>query len=133
MLCLAYLLNAYDLFRDQLVAAGSQPVPIDTECFFHPGRSRSEPASPDRHITAIGKASVIETGLLPFWQLSASHLPADHSGLGTGVVELPELKVTEWENLNSSDIRPVTKPAPAKPSGNTVRWNGEVEYVRAYR
>jgi len=131
LLCLSYLLNAYDLFRDNLVAAGSQPVPIDTECFFHPGRS--EPSSPDRHVTAGGKASVIETGLLPFWQLSASHLPADHSGLGTGVVELPELKVTEWENLNSSDIRPITKPAPAKPSGNTVRWNGEVQDVRAYR
>jgi len=132
LLCLAYLLNAYDLWRDNLVAAGSNPVPIDTECFFHPGRGRSEPASQDRHVTTIGKASVIETGLLPFWQLSASHLPADHSGLGTGIVELPELKITEWENVNSSDITPVTKPAPGKPSSNTVRYGDRVQEVQRY-
>jgi|GEM_PF-6987153 len=132
LLCLAYLLNAYDLWRDNLVAAGSRPVPIDTECFFHPGRGRTELSSQDRHITAIGKASVIETGLLPFWQLSASHLPADHSGLGTGIVELPELKTIEWENVNSSDIRPLTQPAPSKPSANTVRWRNQVQDVRAY-
>jgi type 2 lantibiotic biosynthesis protein LanM len=133
LLGLAYLLNAYDLWRDNLIAAGSSPVLIDTECFFHPGRGRSEPASQDRHITSIGKASVIETGLLPFWQLSASHLPADHSGLGTGVIELPALKVTEWENVKSNDIRPVTKPAPGKPSPNTVRWQGQVQDVRHYQ
>jgi len=134
LLCLAYLLNAYDLWRDNLIAAGSRPVPIDTECFFHPGRGgTNDTGAPDRHAGTVGKASVIETGLLPLWQLSASHLPADFSGLGTGIVDLSALKVTEWENVNSNDIRPVTKPMPAKPPSNTVRWQGQAQEVRTYR
>ena len=134
LLCLAYLLNAYDLWRDNLIAAGSRPVPIDTECFFHPGRGgNNDTGTPDRHAGTVGKPSVIETGLLPLWQLSASHLPADFSGLGTGIVDLSELKVTEWENVRSSDIRPVTKPMAAKPPSNTVLWQGEAQEVRTYR
>jgi type 2 lantibiotic biosynthesis protein LanM len=131
LLCLAYLLNAYDLWRDNLIAAGDRPVPIDTECFFHPGRG-TEASSADRH-SGTGKASVIETGLLPLWQLSASHLPADFSGLGTGIVDLPELKVTVWEDVRSNDIRPITKPSPAKPATNTVRWQDKAQDVREYR
>ena len=132
LLCLAYLLNAFDLWRDNLIAAGDRPVPIDTECFFHPGRG-TEASSPAQHSGAIGKASVIETGLLPLWQLSASHLPADFSGLGTGMVDLPELKITKWEDVHSNNIRPVTKPMPAKPATNTVRWQDQAQDVREYR
>jgi type 2 lantibiotic biosynthesis protein LanM len=132
LLCLAYLLNAFDLWRDNLIAAGNQPVPIDTECFFHPGRGGAETPGQDRHTSAAGKASVLETGLLPLWQLSASHLPADFSGLGTGIVDLSELTVTEWENVNSDDIRPVTKPKVIHPPTNTVRWRDQAQDLRIY-
>jgi type 2 lantibiotic biosynthesis protein LanM len=133
LLCLAYLLNAFDLWRDNLIAAGNRPVPIDTECFFHPGRGGAEASAQDRHISETSKASVLETGLLPLWQLSASHLPADFSGLGTGMVDLSELKITEWENVNSDDIRPVTKPKIIPPPGNTVRWQGQAQDLRMFR
>jgi len=133
LLCLAYLLNAFDLWRDNLIAAGNRPVPIDTECFFHPGRGGTEASAQDRHTSEASKASVLETGLLPLWQLSASHLPADFSGLGTGIVDLSELKVTEWENVNSEEIRPVTKPKVIPPPTNTVRWQGQAQDLRTFR
>jgi type 2 lantibiotic biosynthesis protein LanM len=133
LLCLAYLLNAFDLWRDNLIAAGNRPVPIDTECFFHPGRGGAEASSQDRHTGEASKASVLETGLLPLWQLSASHLPADFSGLGTGIVDLSELKVTEWENVNSQEIRPVTKPKVIPPPTNTVRWQDQAQDLRTFR
>ena len=133
LLCLAYLLNAFDLWRDNLIAAGNRPVPIDTECFFHPGRGGAEASSQDRHTSEASKASVLETGLLPLCQLSASHLPADFSGLGTGIVDLSELKVTEWENVNSKEIRPVTKPKVIPPPTNTVRWQDQAQDLRTFR
>jgi lantibiotic modifying enzyme len=34
LLCLAYVLNTRDLLVDNLVACGSDPVPIDLEAFF---------------------------------------------------------------------------------------------------
>ncbi|MBV8485563.1 MAG: type 2 lantipeptide synthetase LanM [Verrucomicrobia bacterium] len=133
LLCLAYLLNAFDLWRDNLIAAGNRPVPIDTECFFHPGRGGAEASAQDRHTSEASKASVLETGLLPLWQLSASHLPADFSGLGTGIVDLSELKITEWENVNSDDMRPVTKPKVIPPPSNTVRWQDQAQDLRRFR
>jgi class II lanthipeptide synthase len=133
LLCLAYLLNAFDLWRDNLIAAGNRPVPIDTECFFHPGRGSAEASAQGRHTSEASKASVLETGLLPLWQLSASHLPADFSGLGTGIVDLSALKVTQWENVNSDDIRPVTKPKVIPPPTNTVRWQDQAQDLRIFR
>jgi type 2 lantibiotic biosynthesis protein LanM len=135
LLCLSYLLNAHDLWFENLVAAGNRPVPIDTETFFHPGASdpRSETAADKAHGFFFRRPSVIETGLLPFWQLSASHETADYSGLGGGVFELPGSKITEWEHLNSDQMHPTEKIAPRQPAGNGVYLNGQVQDIRNYR
>ncbi|HEX4201968.1 MAG TPA: type 2 lanthipeptide synthetase LanM, partial [Chthoniobacterales bacterium] len=135
LLCLAYLLNGCDLGFENVIAAGDRPVPIDTESFFHPGRgsAKFDPSPGAAHIFELGSPSVIETGLLPFWQLSASHVPADYCGLGSGFVDLSHTDVTEWENLNSDQMRSITKPRSPRHAGNTVRLGSEVQDVRRYQ
>jgi type 2 lantibiotic biosynthesis protein LanM len=135
LLCLSYLLNAHDLWFENLVAAGNRPVPIDTETFFHPGAGgpRDDSGADQPHGSLFRRPSVIETGLLPFWQLSASHKTADYSGLGGGVYEPPGNKTIEWENLNSDRMRPVEKINPRQPAGNGVYLNDQLQDVREYR
>jgi len=135
LLCLAYLLNGCDLGFENVIAAGDRPVPIDTESFFHPGRGSAKfDSTPGAaHVLELGNPSVIETGLLPFWQLSASHVPADYCGLGSGFVDLTHTNVTDWENLNSDQMRPVTKPRSPRHAGNTVRLGNEIQDVRRYQ
>jgi type 2 lantibiotic biosynthesis protein LanM len=135
LLCLSYLLNAHDLWFENLVAVGDRPVPIDTETFFHPGASAPKDGSgaDQPHSSSFRRPSVIETGLLPFWQLSASHKTADYSGLGGGVHELPGHKTIEWEGLNSDRMRPHEKIVPRPPGGNAVYLNGQLQDVRQYR
>jgi type 2 lantibiotic biosynthesis protein LanM len=135
LLCLSYLLNAHDLWFENVVAAGNRPVPIDTETFFHPGASdpAAESGADKAHGSFFRRPSVIETGLLPFWQLSASHKTADYSGLGSGVSALPGSKITEWENLNSDQMHPLEKIASRQPAGNGVYLNDQIQDVREYR
>jgi type 2 lantibiotic biosynthesis protein LanM len=135
LLCLAYLLNGCDLGFENVIAAGDRPVPIDTESFFHPGRgsAKFDSTPGTAHILELGNPSVIETGLLPFWQLSASHVPADYCGLGSGFVDLSHTNVVEWENLNSDRMHSITKPRSPRQAGNTVRLGSEVQDVRCYQ
>lgn len=135
LLCLSYLLNAHDLWFENVVAAGNRPVPIDTETFFHPGASdpAADSGADKAHGSFFRRPSVIETGLLPFWQLSSSHKTADYSGLGSGVSALPGSKITEWANLNSDQMHPLEKIAPRQPAGNGVYLNDEIQDVRKYR
>jgi type 2 lantibiotic biosynthesis protein LanM len=135
LLCLAYLLNGCDLGFENVMAAGDRPVPIDTESFFHPGRgsAKFDSTPSTAHILELGTPSVIETGLLPFWQLSASHVPADYCGLGSGLVDLSHTNVMEWENLNSNGMHSITKSRSPRQAGNTVRLGSEVQDVRRYQ
>jgi lantibiotic modifying enzyme len=56
LLCVAYLLDAIDCHRDNLIAEGVQPVLIDTETFLHPKAGFSPHEKSD---------SMSRTGLLP--------------------------------------------------------------------
>jgi type 2 lantibiotic biosynthesis protein LanM len=136
LLCLAHLLNAKDLLFENVVAVGPDPVLIDLEAFFQPevrtfdrlGRSlrEEEPAY-------AWRGSVIETGLLPFWKLSASHPPCDLSALGCNSADLPPLKAIEWQDVNRTQMQPVTRPSRPDRSKHEVWLNGQRQKPEWFR
>ena len=136
LVCLAYLLNAHDLLFENLVASGLNPVPIDTETFFHPQPRSAEPPSetkaPETYASEK-RPSVIETGLLPFWQLSSSHPVADFSGLGGVFATAGSTKTTQWQDANTDFMKPVEQRAPGREARNGVYWEDRLQDVRQYR
>src|SRR5262249_14504429 len=92
LLCLAHMLNAKDLLFENIVACGSDPVPIDLETFLQPEARTfdriGQPGETD-HPAYNWKGSVIDIAFLPFWQFSSSHPMCDLSGLGCKNDNLP--------------------------------------------
>jgi type 2 lantibiotic biosynthesis protein LanM len=130
LLCLSHMLNAKDLLFENIVACRSDPVPIDLEAFLQP-----EARTFDRigqhfdadHPAYKWKGCVIDTGLLPFWQVSSSHPMCDLSGLGCKNEDLPPGKVTEWESINTTGMKPVIRSVQPYRTKNEVLYRGSVQ------
>jgi len=130
LLCLAHMLNAKDLLFENIVACGSDPVPIDLETFFQPEArtfDRIGKSFDDDHPAYKWKGSVIDIGLLPFWQFSSSHPMCDLSGLGCKNENLPPGTVVEWEFINTSEMRPVVRSVRPYRAKNEVVYLGKVQ------
>ena len=130
LLCLSHMLNAKDLLFENIVACESDPVPIDLEAFLQP-----EARTFDRigqhfdadHPAYKWKGCVIDVALLPFWQFSSSHPMCDLSGLGCKNEDLPPGKVTEWEFINSTEMKPVVRSVQPYRTKNEVLYRGSVQ------
>jgi len=84
LLCLAHTLNGKDLLLENIVASGCDPVPIDLETFFQPQAQRADRigSPPDRDPPEYQRCgSVLETGMLPYWDIAGLDIPCDLSGL----------------------------------------------------
>jgi type 2 lantibiotic biosynthesis protein LanM len=130
LLCLAHLLNAKDLLFENLVACGSDPVPIDLETFLQPEARTFDRIGlsfdPD-HPAYKWKGSVIDIALLPFWRFSSSHPMCDLSGLGCKNENLPPAKVATWEFVNTTGMKPVQRSVQPYRTKNEVLYRGSVQ------
>ncbi len=130
LLCLSHMLNAKDLLFENIVACGSDPVPIDLETFLQPEARTfdriGQPFNAD-HPAYKWKGSVIDIGLLPFWQFSSSHPMCDLSGLGCKNEGLPPGKVIEWEFSNTTEMKPVVRSVKPYRTKNEVLYCGSVQ------
>jgi type 2 lantibiotic biosynthesis protein LanM len=127
LLCLAYMLNARDLLIDNLVACGADPVPIDLETFFQAemqsapnyGKPPASELPEDRQ-----RSSVMDTGMLPVWQVSGVDTACDLSGL-CGTKELiPGITRLCWQHVNSDEMKPHYEPVTHPASKNLPSYRG---------
>ena len=85
LLCLFYVLEGTDCHYENIIASGEYPVLIDTETLMHHRARAVVPEDENAQTEAFEQIghSVLRTGLLPRWELSADERTAYHvSGLG---------------------------------------------------
>jgi lantibiotic modifying enzyme len=130
LLCLSHLLNAKDLLFENIVACGTDPVPIDLETFLQPEARTfdriGQPLEGD-HPAYKWKGSVIDIALLPFWQFSSSHPMCDLSGLGCKNENLPPCQEIEWLSINSTEMKRATRLVRTYRTRNEVFYLGKVQ------
>jgi type 2 lantibiotic biosynthesis protein LanM len=109
LLCLVYLLNGTDLHYENIIGCGEHPVLIDLETLMHP-RVRefqnSEATTKGAESLANQQLwhSVINTGLLPWWQFGAGSQAYDSSGLGGASLQQKFLSSTIWHDINTDKM-----------------------------
>ncbi|MGF1470870.1 MAG: type 2 lanthipeptide synthetase LanM family protein [Rubrobacteraceae bacterium] len=120
LLCLLYALEVTDCHYENIIASGEYPVLIDTETLMHHRPVVPTPLGGEDARTLANEQlseSVLRTGLLPRWQLSADGASAYQvSGLGQAdEQEVPNLRVPKWTRVNTDRMaleqKPVTLPA----------------------
>lgn len=105
LLAVLHLLGVNDCHRENLIAAGVDPVFVDGETVMHP-----EPAPGDASFEWTRRAaferSVVRTGLLPRWIVDTeSRIVADITALGGGAEGQATLLERGWFGLGGDAIR----------------------------
>jgi len=106
-LAIFHCFAANDMHQENIVAAGSHPVPIDLETILQSSSSEQRPSEPDDAAfdAATEKLanSVMATGLLPAYGRG----PDGKVFAMGGVTADWNTKIRiKWENINSNDMRP---------------------------
>ncbi len=111
LLCLCYVLEVTDCHYENVLATGEFPVLVDAETLMHHRADSEIPADDNARSEAFERLyhSVLRSGLLPRWELSADRRTAYHlSGLGEADDhELPALgPMWVWINTDRMTRRP---------------------------
>jgi type 2 lantibiotic biosynthesis protein LanM len=121
-LALLYALEATDLHRENLIAAGEHPVLVDLEAIFHPRCRVHKEEELDGTIIAH---SVLRVGLLPGFDWSNAEAEAiDLSGLWGAAGQITPFTVQNWEKPGTDEMRLVRKRMPMPGSRNRPSLNG---------
>ena len=104
LVALVHWLQGIDFHRENIVAAGEQPVLIDLETLGHPPRPGSESlASNGGHFPF--EDSLMRIGLLPLRQSRFEEGALyDNSGLGAPVMQNSLVEVLHWKEVNSDQM-----------------------------
>ncbi|MFT3776422.1 MAG: type 2 lanthipeptide synthetase LanM family protein [Minicystis sp.] len=101
LVALTYVVGANDLHYENLLAVGDQPVVIDLETILcHSPIETVYGAATDDLLKTIFFESPIRTGLLPRWQ-TGQGIPVDVSGLGAVTVQLSQVPIAQWKDVNT--------------------------------
>jgi type 2 lantibiotic biosynthesis protein LanM len=118
LLCLFYVLEGTDCHYENIIASGEYPVLIDTETLMHHRAREIVPEDENAQTEAFEQIghSVLRTGLLPRWELSADERTAYHvSGLGEAAEQELAIRAPKWIRVNTDrmavESAPVTLPA----------------------
>ena len=103
---IVYSLNGVDVFFENLVASGPDPVIIDLETMFHTSIESATNPSPVHALQSLLYESVYGIGILPQPGMGASEKEVfDISVLGVKKNAKAPYKVTGIENIGRSDMR----------------------------
>lgn len=105
LLAILYALKANDFHRDNLIAMGEHPVPIDLETLCGPDYGQAQESSYDSHAEFEIVNSVVNTMLLPVFQGGERQRGFDASALGGRGGQLSIQPVGEWENLGTDGLK----------------------------
>ncbi|TDP96494.1 type 2 lanthipeptide synthetase LanM family protein [Labedaea rhizosphaerae] len=119
LLALLHAVRATDVHFENLIAAGDQPVLIDTETLFQPARTGT-----DLDPAAAGLAkSVYSTGMLPM--LAVGDLgAADISGLGAAPDTPAQRTVVDWTMADSGELAITRRPGKFAVAANRPHVDG---------
>lgn len=105
LLAIFYILNANDFHRENLVAAGEFPVPVDLETLCGPDYGQASETTYDSQAEYEFRNSVASIMLLPYVQEGEGRRILDLSGLGGRGGQTSINPIPHWENLGTDQIR----------------------------
>lgn len=126
-LALFYALGSSDFHRENLIADGAYPMPVDLETLFSPEVSQN----PDRRAPGLAARtiaeSVLRVGLLPRRVWGSDHWSGiDLSGLAGDPAQQTPFGVLTWNDPQGEDVlRLVRRPMPLGPAINRPVLQGE--------
>ena len=135
LLCFAHTLNGKDLFLENIVACGCDPVPIDLETFFQPQAQRADRigSPPDRDPPEyLRNSSVLETGMLPYWHIAGLDIPCDLSGLSGSKESLPEIRRPYWDAVNTDEMKRSDRGYKSPAKANRPTYDGAFQHPSNY-
>ena len=104
LVALTHWLQGIDFHRENLVAAGEQPVLIDLETLAHP-LSHEEIAFAQEHGAASLALSPVRSGLLPLWQAPfGKDVFYDNSALGGPISRRALFPTVRWHHVGTDQI-----------------------------
>jgi type 2 lantibiotic biosynthesis protein LanM len=124
-LALLFMLEATDFHFDNLIAAGEQPVLIDTEALFHPRVGGSHADALDELVSRTLNSSVLRVGLLPHRRWSnAESDGVDISGIGAIAGQLTPREISYWDGCGTDEMRLGRKKVVIPEAQNRPSLNG---------
>ena len=133
LLCLLHVLNTTDCHQENLIAHGEYPVVIDLETLAQaevkPFLDAEMAGQTDLLNSQNLQTSVLRTGLLPRWEMTAEGDIYDLSGLG-GVGHQPDpYAIPTWQHINTDQMTLKYQRGEAMPAQiNEVMVDGQVQY-----
>lgn len=124
-LALLYVLNANDFHRENLIAAGEHPIPIDLESLCSPDYGRSDPSTFDSLAQFDLNDSVMRVMLLPFFHENKEGGVVDLSGLGGGEGQTTHDSLV-WLAPGTDEMRLVRQHLPTQAAANRPVFLGKV-------
>lgn len=125
-LALLYVLNANDFHRENLIAAGEHPVPIDLESLCSPDYGRSDPSTFDSLAQFELNDSVMRVMLLPFFHENKEGGVVDLSGLGGGENQAAAHESLVWQAAGTDEMRLVRQRLSTQAAANRPVFLGKV-------
>ena len=123
-LALLHVLEATDFHFENVIAVGESPVLIDLESLFHPqlaGAAGNGQAGPPDNPRAL-----LSVGLLPLPRAMAADVAGlDLSGLGSPAGQVTARAVSQWDGIETDQMRIVRKPLTLNASQNLPSINGQ--------
>lgn len=135
LLTLTYVLGGTDFHLENVIANGEQPVLVDLETLLQPlvrSFDLVHTFSADRVAAEIMHASVLRTGLLPFWRSLNPGKSFDVSAIGAEGVQDTGHPYLAWENINTDGMQLVHRNSAYTPKSNLPRLSGEMISARDY-
>jgi type 2 lantibiotic biosynthesis protein LanM len=103
---IVFSINGVDIFYENLIAAGVNPVIIDLETMFHASLEAKKDKSPAKLIQSLLHESIAGIGILPQPNVGASDSEVfDVSVMGARTDAQAPYKVTGIENFGRADMR----------------------------
>lgn len=122
---LLYALGANDFHRENLIAAGEYPIPIDLESLCGADYGSSNPEVYDSIAEFELEHSVMRVMLLPYFHEGAGRKIMDTSGLGGEGGQMAVHDSPEWEGRETDQMRLVRRRIEIPPADNRPTLNGQ--------
>ncbi|MGA9577125.1 MAG: type 2 lanthipeptide synthetase LanM, partial [Terrimicrobiaceae bacterium] len=128
LMALATTFGVTDLNRDNIVACGASPVPVDLEAASHHRKCRFAPSREGRLLPRQLEWNAMSTGLLPMWIWKGEDLSGvDLSGFGGVDDQWCSVPVQQFVGRNTRSEKLVKSGVRLFPGRNVVKRDGRIQ------